>query len=495
MGYDREWRLVRQTLGEFIEKEIRMSKEVLLVGSYNRINKFLDTEAQMYLKKVFSAPSLGLHRIASYLRPEHNVVVYDPNMGGDPYKYLKSKAKAFDIIGFSLTHAILEYDLSLMWCVRKANKGCVIVAGGEEATFDASLLEEHSPANIIVMGEGEKAMAAICEGAVTEGRVQMPLGNEFRDATFAVDFASIPYETYWQLLEERNKNFEETRTVRLFTSNLCPWGCLFCSATNFLSYAYGKQPKHISLGAEDLMILVKRIVEAHPDARTIFFQDDNFIMGEAGEERVFKLCAGILESREKGEIPDTIRFMCETRVDTVTKPILESLASAGFRLVFYGVESFSKSVLDEFKKGVLVEQIEQALEWTYETGMVPYITIILTSPNCTIEDVRQTVKKCREHSRRGALLGVNLYTIPLPGSELVSMTEDCIEYRRVKIPGTSISFDKAEKIIPRDEKVRRMLKLTSACLKDLNLDKIGKFISHDKSILDLDAVSFALRKV
>lgn len=470
-----------------------MSKEVLLVGSYNRINEFLDTEAQMYLKKVFSAPSLGLHRIASYLRPEHNVVVYDPNMGEDPYKYLKSNAKAFDIIGFSLTHATLEYDLSLMWCVRKANKDCVIVAGGEEATFDASLLEEHSPANIIVMGEGEKAMAAICDGSVTEGRVRMPLGNEFRDATFGMDFTSIPYEAYWQLLEERNENFEETRTVRLFTSNLCPWGCLFCSATNFLSYAYGEQPELISIGAEDLVILVKRIIEAYPDVRTIFFQDDNFIIGEAGRERVFKLCAGILESRKRGEIPDTVKFMCETRVDTVTKPILESLAGAGFRLVFYGVESFSKSVLDEFKKGVLVEQIEQALDWTYETGMVPYITIILTSPNCTIEDVRVTVKKCKEHSRRGALLGVNLYTIPLPGSEIVSIAEDCIEYRQVKIPGTSISFDKAEKIIPRDEKVRRMLKLTSACLEDLNLDKIGKFISHDKSILDLDAVTSALR--
>lgn len=471
-----------------------MSKNVLLVGSYNKINEFLDTEAKMYLKKVFSAPSLGLYRIASYLSPEHNVVVYDPNMGGDPYKYLKLKAKAFDIVGFSLTHATLEYDLSLMWCVRKANKKCIIVAGGEEATFNADLVEENSPVDVIVLGEGEKAMAAVCEGTVTEGRVQMPLGGEFRDATFDIDFASIPYEAYWQLLEERNQNFEETRTVRLFASNLCPWGCLFCSATNFLSYAYGEQPERISIEAEDLLILIKKIIEAHPDVRTIFFQDDNFIIGEAGKERVLKLCEGIMESRAKGEIPDAVKFMLETRVDTVTKPILESLAGAGFRLVFYGVESFSKSVLDEFKKGVLVEQIEQALEWTYEVGIVPYITVILTSPNCSIEDVKETVRKCKEHSRRGALLGVNLYTIPLPGSEIVSAAEDCIEYRRVDILGTSLSFDKAEKIIPRDGEVRRVLKLTSGHLEDLNLDKIGKFISHDKSILDLDAVSSALEE-
>lgn len=475
--------------------ESNMSKKVLLVGSYNRINEFLDTEAKMYLKKVFSAPSLGLHRIASYLRPEHSVVVYDPNMGGDPYEYLKSNAKAFDIIGFSLTHATLEYDLSLMWCVRKANKDCIIVAGGEEATFDAALLEKYSPVDIIVMGEGEKAMAAICADSVTEKRIQMPLGGEFRDVTLGIDFTSIPYEDYWQLLEERNKNFEETRTVRLFTSNLCPWGCLFCSATNFLSYAYGKQPRLISIGAEDLVILVKRIVEAHPDVRTIFFQDDNFIMGAMGRMRVFELCGGILESRVKGEIPDTVKFMCETRVDSIDKSILKSLAEAGFRLIFYGVESFSRSILNEFKKGVIVNQIEQALDWTYETGMTPYITIILTSPNCTIEDVKETVRKCKEHSRRGALLGVNLYVIPLPGSEIVSVAEDCIEYRQVDIPGTSLSFDKAEKIIPRDGKVRRMLKLTSGRLEDLNLDKIGKFISHDKSILDLDAVTSALEEV
>lgn len=469
-----------------------MSKNVLFVGSHNRINELLDTEAQMYLKKVFSAPSLGLHRMAEFLRPEHEVAVYDPNTEKDPSVILRAVAPMYDIIGFSLTHATLEYDIGLMWAVRASNKDCIIVAGGEEATFNASLLEEHSPVDIIVLGEGEKAMAAICGDEVSQPRMRMPLGEDFRTVTLDIDFASIPYEAYWEQLEKRNKNFEETRTVRLFTSNYCPYGCLFCSATHFLNFAYKQRQPFVSMPAEGLLVLVQKVLEAHPTVRTIFFQDDNFIIGEKGRERVFALCKGIMKGRAKGTIPDSLKFMCETRVDTIDEPMLKCMAEAGFRLIFFGAENFSQKMLDEFKKGVSVEQIERVLEWTYQTGMTPYITIILTSPNCVVDDIIVTVAKCKEHSAKGALLGVNLYIIPLPGCEVAISARDCIEYRRVWVPGTDISFNKAERIIPKDKRVRKVLEQTNKYLKELSLEEMGRFISHDKSVLDLEAVTSAL---
>lgn len=469
---------------------------VLLINAYNRISEFLDTEAKMYLKKIFLAPSLGLYRIASYLKSNHNVVVYDPNIEGNPYEYLESVAEEFDIIGFSPTHATLEYDISLMWFARKVNNDCTIVAGGGEATFNANLLEMYSPVDIIVMGEGEKAMKAICENKISGcgRRLQMPLNEEFKEITLGLDFASVPYEKYWDFLERRNKDFEETRTVRIFTSNYCPYGCLFCSATNFLNYAYNNQPNFVSMEAEDLLTLTRKIIETHSGVRTIFFQDDNFILeGTKGQKRVFEFCKGVLRDRARGTIPDTVSFMCETRVDNISKPILECMADAGFRLVFYGVESFSQNILDEFKKGIKRAQIEEALEWTYKVGMTPYITIILTSPNCKLDDIKTTIAGCRKHLTKGVLLGLNLYVIPLPGSEIASLAWDCIECRRVKIPGTSILFNKAERLVPRDKRVRKVLELTNEYLRALNLGERGRFVSHSKSILDLEAVTNALK--
>lgn len=472
-----------------------MNKNVLLIGPYNKVDGYLDTEAEMYMKKMFLAPPLGIHRIANYLRPKHNVVVYDPNVGGDPYKYLETVADRFDVVGFSLTHSTLEHDLSLIHAARKANPEALLVAGGEEATFNCQLVKRYSPIDMIVLGEGERTMEAVCNGRTVnyKGHMRMPFGNGgFEKATLDMDSASIPYEGYWDFLEKVGNNLQEIRTIRMFTSNYCPWSCAFCSSTNFLNHAYGCRVKPVSIGAEDLLLMIRRTIKVHPDVRTIFFQDDNFI-GIAGQDRVFKLCKGILDYKIKGIIPEAMSFMCQTRANDVNEPILGLMASAGFRLVSYGVESFSQCMLDEFGKRIRIEQIDKALEWTYSARIVPFINIILTSPRCEISDIKITTKECQRHLERGAKLGVNLYTIPLLGSRMAKDAEDTIEYRRVKIFNTNLSFKKAERIIPRDKKVRKTLGLATHQLAEWTVEPT--LTSADKSILNLKAIRIALEEV
>lgn len=467
-----------------------MSKNVLLIGPYAGTNGHLDKEAEMYMKKMFVAPPLGLHRIANYLRPEHDVVVYDPNVEGNPYAHLKSMAKGFDIMGFSLTHATLEQDLSLMWMAKEANNGCMIVAGGEEATFNTALIEMYSPVDIIVMGEGERAMKIICDGDVKSGYVVEALGPEgFKEATLGIDSASIPYEEYWSFLEKTNKNFQETRTIRMFTSNYCPWGCAFCSSTNFLNYAYQHRQKLVFIKAEDLLVMILKAVEAHPDVRTIFFQDDNFI-GSAGRQRILELCRGILDYKIRGTIPEALSFMCQTRVNDVNEPILELMARAGFRMIGYGVESFSQNMLNEFKKRIITEQINRALNWTYDAGIIPHINIILTSPECNISDIEITAIKCREHLERGAKLGMNLYISPVAGAKGWPGIKDLVESRECKVFGTSLVFSKKERIVPRDERIRKLMSIATRRLGEVVAE--APISATEKSCYDLEAIEYAL---
>lgn len=476
--------------------------KILLIGSYCGKDIYRDTEAEMRTKKQFVAPSLGLHRIASWLRPRYDVVIYNPDVEDDPYEYLEAVANEFSIIGFSLTHDTLEHDLSLMWKAKEVNPKAVLVVGGEEATFNHELIRKYSPVNIIVFGEGEYPMSFIC-GLVDAGDTNLgnidgwasPLKHEgFREATLRMDSATIPYEGYWDILEHTNDNHIETRTIRIFTSNYCPWGCSFCSSTNFLSTAYLKRPKFACVDADDLLCMIRNAVEHHPKVRTIYFQDDNFI-GLAGQDRIYKLCKGIQDNKVKERIPEELTFMCQTRVNDVSETILLLMAEVGFRLVSYGVESFSQRMLDEFKKRVIVEQIDKALEWTYKAKMKLHINVILTSPECKISDIRTTVRKCKEHLERGAELGINLYPIPLPGSRLAKDAKDLIEYRKVNISGTALSFDKAEKVIPEDKKVRELLRRTNQYLDAMDFRKIKHFNSNSKSRLDLEAVEYALKEV
>ena len=473
---------------------------ILLISPYSG-DGHLDPEARMKRKRMFLTPHLGLHRIASFLRPQHNVIVYDPSVDGDPIGFLKSAASGFDVIGFSLTHTTLEHDLSLIHMARKANSKAVLVAGGEEATFNWELVRKYSPVNVIVFGEGEKAMKRIAElvagGGLLSGNYVNLLDalscGEFRDATVGIDQSAIPYEVYWDKMEKTNKNFEETRTVRIFTSNYCPWGCTFCSSTNYLKTAYSGRPKFSFLDADDLLHVIHKAVKAHPEARTIFFQDDNFLRPPA-RDRIYRLCDGIMRGVSERKIPEKLTFMCQSRVSDVSADVLKLMAAAGFRLFSYGVESFSSQMLNEFKKHITVEQIHDALAWTFEAGIVPFANMILTSPECEISDIKITVEECKKHMEKGGKLGINLYTSPLPGSKLAEEAKELIEHRRVNISGTSLFFDKSERIVPRNRDVRKLLERTSWHLNNINLEAIGDFDSDSKSKLNLLAVEAALKE-
>ena len=63
--------------------------------------------------------------------------------------------------------------------------------------------------------------------------------------TVNIDWKTIPYERYWEQIESfyEKPNLNETRTVRIFTTNYCPFDCLFCSSTNFLNAAGGSENK------------------------------------------------------------------------------------------------------------------------------------------------------------------------------------------------------------------------------------------------------------
>lgn len=497
---------------------------VLLIGPYSGATSYLDAEAKMYMEKMFLAPPLGIHRIASYLKPKYSFEVLDPNLE-DPYTFLGKKAKGYGVIGFSMTHPTLEHDLSLVWYAKKCNTDGLLIAGGEEAVFNHAQVFRFSPIDIVVLGEGEMPMLNICERITqSEGNdlknlrdipgllireggktiftgYNSPLTTEgFLKVTKSVNFADIPYEKYWSSMERMYDNlndsvYRKVRTIRIFTSNYCPYRCTFCSSTNFHEYSCGKRPKSTLASAEYLLPMIKRAVELHTLVNTIFFHDDNFTLGQHGKERAIKLSKGIIKYKQQNIIPKALSFMCQSRVSDVSKPMLELMCQAGFRMVSYGVESFSQNILDEFNKKITLNEIEDALNWTYMSGIKPFINIILTSPNCGLSDVWLTATECVKHIELGAEIGLNPYLLAFLGADMLKEEgiQNLITYREVQIPKTSIVFEKADRILPKDEEVKELLRFSLAELEQM---KIGSRISSaSKSVLTLHSLFMGFKKL
>lgn len=469
-------------------------KKILLIGAYTNERSGDTSIDKTYLKKQFVSPPLGLYRLRQFLKEKIEVRILDPNIE-NAEEFLKNNGSEYSVIGNSLTHPTLEYDFSLLWLAKSVNPKALLLAGGEEAYFNYEQVFSYSPADLVVQGEGEAPLTALADalleesytkekllvalkktpgfysrnsdGSIHKASMNTALAPEvFVRATVGMDFSEIPYKKYWNYMEEfypnrDNEVFQKTRTVRLFVSNHCPLKCTFCSSTNFLMNAKGGPGKVAWVTAPHLLEMIKSVCRTHPDVRSIFFHDDNFTLGKTGHDRAIELSQLVIEAKKSGKIPNYLGFMAQCRITDVTASMLKSMAEAGFWMMSYGIESFSQNILNEFNKNVTVEQIEKGLESNFQAGIFPFANIILTSPNCTLVDCWATTKRCAELVALGAEIGMNPYCMAFPGANMLKDPEvlDRVSSKTVNVPGTSISFRKTDKLIPRNEKVRNLLDL------------------------------------
>lgn len=467
----------------------------------------------------FSAPPLGVHRVATHIRKYgHHADVVDPDLEEITEENFKRfiKKQQYDFIGISPTHITLENDLGLAYLAKKYSPESVIIAGGPEATFAYDLVMDNSPVEAVVIGEGERPALGLAN-ARREGNLEERFGTieglilknrkgkiktgdnralnneEFVEVTMAMDFSQIPYNRYWESIEKFYKadlespdpqlcvrRQQEIYTIRLFQVNYCPYNCTFCGSRNFQDRASGgARTRVVSLSGEQLVDLIEKGYNAHPRIQTVIFQDDNFMLG-LKDKKIEKMLGVMNWRKQQRYIPESLSFIAQSRVDNVNLKGLRMLKEANFRLISYGVESFSQRMLEEVCKETTVERTEQTLQDTLSVGIKPYLNIILTAPNSTFYDMFETIDRSVYYLGKGAEVGSYNCIIPLPGSKIEEMTRnsDLVGYRDVRIGFTNYTFKKAERLLPINPKLREMIYRFDQVINDkkiefMNRNKLG----------------------
>ena len=203
--------------------------------------------------------------------------------------------------------------------------------------------------------------------------------------------------------------------------------------------------------------MIRRIVDAHPGARTIIFQDDIFVFTK--DRRVLALCAAISAAKESGVLPRELQFISTNRIDAMSRERLAAMRQAGFRVLGFGIESFSRNILGEFNKAQIHSHIEPTLAAALELGITPFLDIILSSPRATLADVAATLREAYRWLRQGCEVGMYPYVIPFSGSAMAADPElrASTVYERRRIRGTKIEWDQPAKILPMDGVVRETI--------------------------------------
>ncbi|MBV8783003.1 MAG: B12-binding domain-containing radical SAM protein [Gammaproteobacteria bacterium] len=456
---------------------------VLLIGPYDpHCGEF-----------TFLAPPLGVWRLAGVLEAAGvRARVFDPNCCVDaPQRALERELRSgsWDIVGVSTTGMTLRYDLELAHLVRRVAPRALLVAGGMEATFRPQLMFELGPFDLVVLGEGERPLQEIvarrargaeltdipgtaqrCPDGTVRSRPQRALSREeLRDAIFSIPYARMPYAAYWERLERayalealpskaaREAQLAEIRSVRLITLNYCPMGCTFCSATNFLHAAQGSVAGIARLDAAECLTMLERIVQAHPEVRTVIFQDDIFSF--TADARVLPLCEAIVAAKARGALPPQLQFISTNRIDAMTPERLRAMRQAGFRVLGFGIENFAPRVLAEFNKAAIHRHIEPVLTEALALGITPFLDLILSSPGASLADVALTLREAYRWLLAGCEIGMYPYVIPFSGARFAADPRllPHTQYAERRVRGTEVRWQQAAKILPLDREVAELV--------------------------------------
>ena len=461
----------------------------------------------------FLAPPLGVWRLAGHLQRQGvDTRVFDPNCGhdraSDRLEQLLAEFRP-DVVGISTTGMTLNYDLAHAHQVRKQLPGALLVAGGMEATFNAKLLLELAPFELVVLGEGERPLAEIvarrCSGRNLYGIPGTALlgpngelqkhnapaldGKALTESILGIPYEQMPYETYWHKLEHayrvgelphkaaREARLAEIRSVRLITLNYCPMGCSFCSSTNFLHEAEGRTAKIARLSVEHCIAGIDRILETHPDTRTIIFQDDIFVF--TNDDRILPLCEAIVERKRTGRWSAQLSFISTNRIDAMTPERAAHMRAAGFRVLGFGIESFSLNILREFNKRLIYKHIGPNLRMTLKAGITPFLDLIMSSPRCSADDVATNVRHANFWLGQGCEIGMYPFVIPFSGAAMSNdrSLDSATQWETKAIPDTAIRWQQPTRILPVDpEAADLMLAIEEDALTEL--DALERQVTH-----------------
>jgi len=319
-----------------------------------------------------------------------------------------------DIVGLTSTTLTYRPALEIIKVAKKALPNCLTVIGGSHVTFwDEEALQECPQLDVVVRKEGENTFLEMVQRLEAGKSFDDVRGITYRkngktvkteDRPYIEDLDSLPYPAFHLFpLEQFNKYGNIIFPV--MTSRGCTFFCEFCTAVRMFGRRY--RMRSAKKVVDEIEYLYKKYGE-----KQYTFYDDAFTVDQA---RTKEICDEILRRGLK------IKWDCETRVDMVTKALLQKMKEAGCIAVWYGVEAGSQEVRDAMKKGISTNQTFNAFKWTQKAGLIAVASIILGFPGETRETAMESVKLLKEINPDE--IGVYIAT-PYPGTPMYDYVKE-----------------------------------------------------------------------
>lgn len=404
-------------------------KILLLTPPFNLMKKGYGSKRK--LRAGFFPPLALGYLAAPLVRKGYQVKIIDSSPLNYENEDIKQEIDKFkpNLIGISAVTAAAEEAYSLINFLKKYFVDLPIVLGGPHVNCFPDLVFQEAPQlDMIVCGEGERIFEQIVdyyndhkklpiETAGTWLRLKDGIikKNPPAEAVMNLDEILPPsHQLYdYHLYRPLPLQYKKLPVANLLTSRGCPWGrCTFCFEAGRASQKYRRHSPERVVDEIKFLIKTQKIKE-------VAFWDDNFLVNE---NWINEFCD--LLDRENIKIP----WSAYARVNTISEAMLEKAVQSGLWNIFYGIESGNQDLLDRIKKGITLEQIRRAIEWSNQLKIDSRGSFILALPGETPAKALKTIEfACEVDFTYVQFLplhpewGTNLYEDALKSGRIVPM--------------------------------------------------------------------------
>lgn len=273
----------------------------------------------------------------------------------------------------------LETASQLINDIRDRKVGLI---GGYNSDFILNVMKEEKGLDFATYGDPEYTLLDI----VKKGRVEGVKGVIFRKGKRIVkgrerkllDINDLPIPARELLDMKVYKRFpHENKTdssVDVLLSRGCPYQCTFCLVKQLSGKRY--RVRSVENVIKEIRFLMKKY-----KTKEFHFMDPVFTMNL---KWVREFCRNIK--------PLNLEWSCQTRVDIVNEGVLKQMKEAGCFSILYGVESLNPELLKNIKKGITVEQVNQAVRLTKGAGIEARLSFMFGLPGETPEKAMEIIR-------------------------------------------------------------------------------------------------------
>ncbi|RKT09850.1 radical SAM superfamily enzyme YgiQ (UPF0313 family) [Streptomyces sp. 1114.5] len=372
---------------------------------------------------------LGLAAVAR--RSGHDPVVMDPTLaltegrvtdGPDFHRQVAELicASGPEVVGLTTMCNSYPQTLTLArWC-RELDPTVRILLGGPQASVvDVATLREFGWIDAIVRNEADRSLVQVLDRWAAGGDLAGVAGTTWRGADCALvrepaapllqDLDELPFPAYDLYPFDRIPvGFAPVEAGRG-----CPYGCTFCSTNVFFNRDYRiKSPTR-------LIAEMRHLRDTWGLTRFDLVHD----MLTVDQRWVRAFCAALVDGGYGFE------WACSARTDRVDDDLLATMAAAGCRGMFFGVETGSQRMQPLVRKRLRIDHVLPVIRSGTERGITCTGSMIVGFPEETVDDAVASLDLALDILQLSPDTHAQMHLLaPLVGSPLYESHRDDLQF-------------------------------------------------------------------